>query len=48
MINDPEEMNDISKNPEQIQRIKSLFADLLQLQKELDDPLNLRRLYESL
>ncbi|ADV49789.1 sulfatase [Cellulophaga algicola DSM 14237] len=39
--NDPEEMNDISKLPEEQKRIKTLFLDLQKLQKEMDDPLDI-------
>ncbi|WP_405398756.1 sulfatase-like hydrolase/transferase [Maribacter sp. Asnod2-G09] len=38
---DPEEMNDISGLPEQQERVTSLFQDLQQLQKEMDDPLDI-------
>lgn len=43
--NDPEEMNDISKLPENKVKIKSLFNQLLQLQKEMDDPLDITSVY---
>ncbi|ARV16608.1 sulfatase-like hydrolase/transferase [Polaribacter sp. SA4-12] len=46
--NDPEEMNDISGNPENKEKVKSLFIDLLQLQKEMDDPLNITEIYQTL
>jgi hypothetical protein len=46
--NDPLEMNDLSKNPEQKERIKSLFSSLLELQKDMEDPLKLNPLFESL
>ncbi|TNJ46589.1 sulfatase-like hydrolase/transferase [Tamlana fucoidanivorans] len=39
--NDPEEMHDLSENPEQKERINALLKDLLKLQKEMDDPLDL-------
>ncbi len=37
--NDPHEMNDLSDRPEYAARVKSMFADLLGLQKEMDDTL---------
>ncbi|WP_343328576.1 sulfatase-like hydrolase/transferase [Polaribacter staleyi] len=42
--NDPEEMEDLSKNPAQKERVKNLFQDLLKLQKEMDDTLDLSAL----
>ena len=41
MDNDPNEINDLSDDPEQAVRVKSLFADLIELQKEMKDPLSL-------
>ncbi|WP_139955958.1 sulfatase-like hydrolase/transferase [Flavicella sediminum] len=38
---DPEEMNDLAKKPEYQEKTKTLFKDLLQLQKEMDDPLDI-------
>lgn len=46
--NDPEEMHDLSAAPEQQERIKSLFSDLLNLQKEMDDSLDLSSMYTAL
>ena len=45
---DPEELNDISDDPKYQEKIKNLFKELIQLQKELDDPLDLSKVYESL
>lgn len=45
--NDPEEIKDISKNPEQKERVKSLFKNLLKLQKEMDDPLDITDCYAT-
>jgi arylsulfatase A-like enzyme len=39
MENDPNEMNDLSDNPEYAVRVKSLLADLMELQEEMQDPL---------
>lgn len=47
MNNDPEEMNDLSGQDEYQARIRSLFQDLLQLQKELNDPLDLSERYQK-
>jgi len=48
MENDPEEMRDISELPENKAKVKSLFKDLLKLQKEMDDSLNLQTIYNNL
>ncbi|AUP80590.1 sulfatase-like hydrolase/transferase [Flavivirga eckloniae] len=45
---DPEEMNDIASVPENKEKVKSLFKDLMQLQKEMDDQLDLNRIYKLL
>lgn len=45
---DPEEINDISKKPENIEKVKSLFKDLLKLQIEMDDPLNMEKILTTL
>ena len=42
---DPEEMNDLSRLPEEQERIKSLFLDLQQLQKDMGDPLDITDCY---
>ncbi|MCL6296144.1 sulfatase-like hydrolase/transferase [Jejuia spongiicola] len=44
---DPLELKDIASNPENITKIKSLFNDLVQLQKEKGDVLNLELIYED-
>ncbi len=44
---DPQELKDIASNPENIAKIKSLFNDLVQLQKEKGDALNLESIYED-
>ncbi|MDG1805068.1 sulfatase-like hydrolase/transferase [Flavicella sp.] len=48
MNKDPEEMNDISKLPENKEKVKSLFNDLLKLQKEMDDPLDITSVFKTL
>ena len=45
LTNDPEEMNDISAIPEQQSRIKQLFFELQELQKKMDDPLDISDCY---
>lgn len=46
--NDPEEMNDIAGDSANKEKVKSLFKDLIQLQKEMDDPLDMSAIYEAL
>ena len=43
---DPLEMNNLAKNPENSDKIKSLFKDLVQLQKEKGDALDLESIYK--
>ena len=45
---DPLELNDIADNPKNFDKIKSLFKDLVQLQKEKGDVLDLESIYKSL
>jgi len=45
---DPEEMNDIAEDPANKAKVKSLFTELLQLQKDMDDPLDLTGIYQAL
>ncbi|TLX74361.1 DUF4976 domain-containing protein [Labilibacter sediminis] len=42
---DPKEMNDISKEKKNSKKVKKLFADLVKLQEEMDDPLDLVKLF---
>lgn len=46
--NDPEEMNDLSEDAGQQERIASLFQDLMEMQEEKGDGLDLGGLYEGL
>ena len=48
MEKDPNEMNDLAANPEYKEKVKSLFADLLELQKTMDDELDLSGLYDKM
>lgn len=48
MENDPEEMNDLSENPEYNKKVKTLFKDLQELQIELNDYLDLGDVYEKI
>lgn len=45
---DPEEMHDLSDNPKYQAKVLSLFKDLVQLQKELADPLDLQSWYQEM
>lgn len=45
--NDPNEMNDLANMPEYSEKVKTLFADLLELQKTMDDELSLQEIYEK-
>jgi len=45
---DPEEMNDLADLPENKEKIKSLFRDLMELQADLEDTLDLKKVYETL
>lgn len=46
--NDPLEMTDLSEKPEYKTKVKMLFDDLLVLQKQMDDTLDLKPLYNKL
>jgi len=46
--NDPEEMIDISEAPSNKAKVKSLFTELLKLQKDMEDPLDLTNIYQAL
>ncbi len=46
MENDPEEMNDLAANKAYQKKVTQLFKDLQQLQKQLNDPLDLSSVYE--
>ena len=46
--NDPEEIHDISNKFEQKGRVKSLFNQLVEIQKEMDDPLDISALKPKL
>ena len=41
MVNDPLELNDLAKNPDYSKTRSDLFKQLLQLQKEMNDPIDL-------
>jgi len=45
--NDPDEMYDISSNPKNSKLVKSMFEDLIQLQQEMEDPLDLTVMYKE-
>jgi len=46
--NDPNEMNDLANRPQYAEKVKTLFADLLELQKTMDDKLSLQEIYEKI
>lgn len=46
MESDPHEMNDLSEHNEYTDRIKSMFADLVALQKEMGDELDLTETFQ--
>lgn len=46
--NDPEEMTNLADNIEYKEKVNSLFKDLLQLQKEMDDPLDITEIFKML
>ena len=45
MENDPMEMNDLASNEMYGGKMKSLFEDLVNLQKEMDDPIDLALIF---
>ncbi|AWW29225.1 choline-sulfatase [Echinicola strongylocentroti] len=48
MENDPQEMHDLADAPEQQERVKSLFEELMQLQQQMGDPLDISAIYAKL
>ena len=48
MEKDPKEMNNLAENPKHKKVIKSLFNDLMNLQKTMGDKLTLRETYQAL
>ena len=47
MKNDPYEMNDLANNSQYKEKVKALFKDLMELQKTMDDPLDLQATYDQ-
>ncbi len=47
MKSDPEEMNDLANKPEYDEKVKILFNDLKELQKQLNDPLDLSTVHQK-
>lgn len=45
--NDPEEINNLSNKPEHADRVKILFKDLIELQKKMEDELQLESIYKD-
>ena len=48
MEKDPNEMNDLADSPEYREKVRTLFADLLELQKTMGDKLDLSDLYNKM
>ena len=48
LANDPEEMDNLANNPNQKEKVKALFKDLIRLQQEMEDGLSLLEIYEEL
>lgn len=48
LTNDPEEMDDLAEKPEYKDRINAMFIELIQLQKELNDPLDISQIKPQL
>lgn len=46
--NDPEEMNDLAEKAEHAGKVKSMFMELIDLQKTMGDELNLDEIYQQL
>jgi len=46
--NDPQELKDIAENPENGEKIKALFADLMVLQKQMGDKLEMQHIFDKL
>ncbi|PCJ97396.1 MAG: choline-sulfatase [Flavobacteriaceae bacterium] len=46
--NDPKEINDLSDNPDYAQKVQTMFKDLIDLQKTMDDDLELKSIYINL
>ena len=47
MENDPEEMNDLATQPEHQERVVKMFEELMELQKQLKDPLDISDIYQK-
>jgi hypothetical protein len=45
---DPQEINNLADHPEHAALVKSMFNDLMDLQKRMGDQLNLAEIFESL
>ncbi|MEZ4969686.1 MAG: DUF4976 domain-containing protein [Flavobacteriaceae bacterium] len=48
MDKDPNEMNDLADSPAYREKVRTLFADLLELQKTMGDKLDLNGLYNKM
>lgn len=48
MNKDPNEMNDLAGNKEYSKKVKSMFSDLIKIQKKMEDELSLAHIYDNL
>jgi len=48
MKNDPEEMKNLAEEEGYQNKVKTLFEELLVLQKQLDDPLDLSSIFNKI
>ena len=46
--NDPNEINNLAEEPQHRERVQKMFRDLIELQKEMKDPLDIKTLYQQL
>ena len=47
MENDPEEMNDLAEHSEHKEKVTTMFVALLELQKQMNDSLDLNNTYQK-
>ena len=47
MVNDPEEMEDLANDEKFHKKTKEMFHDLIQLQKKMNDPLDIEDIYKN-
>jgi hypothetical protein len=47
MVSDPEEMDDLATDEKFHEKAKEMFHDLIQLQKKMNDPLDIEDIYKN-